>query len=62
LGAPLSVFPLRWLNALLTEVDATSLDMPFFAALLVAAVALLASFLPACRAIKTDPAFTLRYE
>jgi ABC-type lipoprotein release transport system permease subunit len=36
--------------------------MLFFAALLVAGVALLASFLPARRAIRTDPAFTLRYE
>jgi putative ABC transport system permease protein len=62
LGSVLSAFPLRWLNTLLTETDATSLDMPFFAALLVVAVALLASYLPARRAIKTDPAFTLRYE
>jgi predicted permease len=62
LGSALSVFPLRWLNTLMTEVNATSLDMPIFAALLVVAVALLASYLPARRAIKTDPAFTLRYE
>jgi putative ABC transport system permease protein len=62
LGLVLSVFPLRWLNSLLTEVNATSLDMLFFAALLVLAVALLASYLPARRAIKTDPAFTLCFE
>jgi putative ABC transport system permease protein len=62
LGFVLSVFPMKWLNTLLKEVDATSLDMPFFAALLVLAVAILASYLPARRAIKTDPAFTLRYE
>jgi predicted permease len=62
LGSVLSFFPLRWLNTPLTKVDATSLDMLFFAALIVVAVALLASYLPARRAIKTDPAFTLRYE
>ncbi len=41
LGSVLSIFPLRWLNSLLTEVNATSLDTLFFAALLVVAVALL---------------------
>ena len=62
LGLALSVFPLRWMNSLLTEVNATSLDMLFFAALLVLAVAFLASYVPARRAIKTDPTFTLRFE
>ena len=62
LGAVLAVFPLRWLGSLLTEVDATSLGVPFLAALLVLVVAFLASYLPARRAVKTDPALTLRWE
>jgi len=61
-GLVLSLFPLVWLNPLLTGVDTTSPDMLLASSLAVLAIVLLASYLPARRALTIDPVKTLRYE
>jgi putative ABC transport system permease protein len=52
----------RLLTSLLFEVRPTDLGMSALVALLLAAVALLASYLPARRAASVDPMIALRYE
>jgi len=52
----------RLLTSLLFEVRPTDLGMSALVALLLATVALLASYLPARRAASVDPMIALRYE
>jgi ABC-type antimicrobial peptide transport system permease subunit len=62
LGLVISLFPLVWLNPLLTGVETTSPDLLLAASLAVLAIVLLASVQPARRALAVDPVKTLRYE
>jgi putative ABC transport system permease protein len=61
-GFVVSLALTRLLTSLLFEVRPTDLGMSALVALLLAAVALLASYLPARRAASVDPMIALRYE
>jgi ABC-type lipoprotein release transport system permease subunit len=62
LGALLAVPALRWIKPLMVEADAAQPDMLIYAALLVFALILLASYLPARRAARVNPMEALRCE
>ena len=62
LGVVAAVAASRVLASMLFEVKTTDVATFFLTSLLLAAVALLASFIPARRATKVDPIVALRYE
>jgi ABC-type antimicrobial peptide transport system permease subunit len=62
IGVPLTVVVSRLISSMIYGVRATDLATLTSAILLMSAVALLAAFFPARRAMRVDPVVALRYE
>ena len=62
IGVPVALVASRLTSRLLFQVSPTDVGIMLVASLILFAVALLASYIPARRAAKVDPMVALRYE